>query len=142
MAQNRGSNWSVSHFLKGGRTIDEQNIESGGLGCLHSLKLTFSHLKMDGWKMNFLLGQKAYFQVQAVSFREGNPSFCPKTLIFPKHKLRRNKKKAAFEDVKPSIFQPGEAFQISFLNGKLNGPSGLPHGNLRVPPPKATPPKK
>ena len=36
-----------------------------------SLKLTFSHLKTDGWKMSFLLGQKAYFQGRAVSFREG-----------------------------------------------------------------------
>ena len=34
-----------------------------GLHDVPSLKLTASlHLKMDGWKMSFLLGQKAYFQ--------------------------------------------------------------------------------
>ena len=39
---------------------------------LPSLKLRFSPLKMDGWKMNFLLFGKAYFQGRTVSFREGN----------------------------------------------------------------------
>ena len=41
--------------------------------ALSSLKLTFSHLKMDGWKtMNFPLGAiSAYFQVQYVSVQGG-----------------------------------------------------------------------
>ncbi len=39
-----------------------------------SLKLTFSHLKMNGWNMleyYFPIGM-AYFQWRAVSFKEGN----------------------------------------------------------------------
>ena len=28
-----------------------------------------SHLNMDGWKMSFLLGQKAFFQITNASFR-------------------------------------------------------------------------
>ena len=39
---------------------------------LHSLKLTFSHLKMDGWKMIFLLGPGLSTGAVAVSFREGS----------------------------------------------------------------------
>ena len=35
-----------------------------------SMKLTFSHLKMDGWNIFFSFGGPAYFQVQVVSFRE------------------------------------------------------------------------
>ena len=35
-----------------------------------SLKLTFSHLKMDGWKTSFLLGRPIFRGY--VSFREGN----------------------------------------------------------------------
>ena len=38
--------------------------------ALPSLKLTVSHLKMDGWKTSFPFGM-AYFQVRNVSFREG-----------------------------------------------------------------------
>ena len=38
------------------------------LGVLPSLKLTFSPLKMDGWKTSFLLGW-AYFQGRTVGFR-------------------------------------------------------------------------
>ena len=39
------------------------------LAC--TLKVSaISHLKMDGWNSSFLLGQKGYFQVRTVSFRE------------------------------------------------------------------------
>ena len=37
---------------------------------LPSMKLTFSHLKMDGWNTNFLLGW-LIFRGENVSFREG-----------------------------------------------------------------------
>ena len=40
-------------------------------GEIPSLKLTFSHLKMDGWKINFLLGAGLFSGAFAVSFREG-----------------------------------------------------------------------
>ena len=47
---------------------------------LPSLKLIFSHLKMDGWNTRFLLGFWAYFQgILYVSFRELYPT---KTLWF------------------------------------------------------------
>ena len=38
---------------------------------LPSLKLTFSHLKMDGWNTIVSFWGPAHFQVQAVSFGEG-----------------------------------------------------------------------
>ena len=38
---------------------------------LPSLKLTFSHLKMDDWKTTFLLGSGLFSVAFAVSFREG-----------------------------------------------------------------------
>ena len=37
----------------------------------HSLKLTFSPLKMDGWKTIVSFWDSAYFPVRTVSFREG-----------------------------------------------------------------------
>ena len=39
---------------------------------LPSLKLTFSPLKMDGWKTILSFWVSAYFQGRAVSFREGS----------------------------------------------------------------------
>ena len=36
-----------------------------------SLKLTFSHLKMDGWKTSLSFRGPAYFPVRTVSIREG-----------------------------------------------------------------------
>ena len=38
---------------------------------LPSLKLTFSYLKIDGWKITFLLGPGLFSGAFAVSFREG-----------------------------------------------------------------------
>ena len=38
--------------------------------CLPSLKLTFSHWKIDGWKMTFLLEPGLFSDAFAVSFRE------------------------------------------------------------------------
>ena len=39
------------------QTTEKENQDTGGRKEIPSLKLTASlHLKMDGWKMNFLLG--------------------------------------------------------------------------------------
>ena len=48
-------------------------------GTLHSLKLTFSHLKMDGWNTTFPLGRPIFRCY--VSFREGKPSFLHGCLV-------------------------------------------------------------
>ena len=122
--QNRGSNlkkWGVLSRRK----IDEQkSSDLGGLGCLHSLKLTCSHLKMDAWKMILsFLGPKGLFSgAFAVSFREANPSFCPKNPHLSKTtNLRRNKKKGwLFEDVKPPFSKRVKLFK-SPLNDNLGG---------------------
>ena len=52
---------------------------------LHSLKLTAGlPLKMDGWKMNFLLGQTAFFQVRTffLSGRVGLKKIFPHLTVF------------------------------------------------------------
>ena len=42
----------------------------GGIYILPSMKLTFSHLKMDGWKTILSFCGPAYFQVRTFSFKE------------------------------------------------------------------------
>ena len=64
----------VSGFAGGKKPVRVEPSQTA-----HSLKLTFSHLKMDGWfrRDSFLLGQKGLFSgAFAVSFREGSPFLC------------------------------------------------------------------
>ena len=49
-----------------------KKVPSKILPNIPSLKLTFSHLKMDGWNVSFLLGCGLFSGAFAVSFREGS----------------------------------------------------------------------
>ena len=53
---------------------------------LHSLKLTFSPLNMDDWKMKFLLGLGLFSGAFAVSFREWNPHLAEQKSPPPLHR--------------------------------------------------------
>ena len=53
--------------------VADLSVKPKPLADIPSLKLTFSHLKMDGWNMIFSFWVSAYFQVGTVSFRECKP---------------------------------------------------------------------
>ena len=53
------------------------------LGSVQLSETNRSYLKMDGWKMNFLLGPSVYFQGRTISLGEGD--------IFKRNKVFKEK---------------------------------------------------
>ncbi len=66
-----GNNFERSFNKKVQKDLSKP-IQPGIIHLLPFLKLTFSPLQNDGWKIFFPFGM-AYFQGRTVSFREGKP---------------------------------------------------------------------
>ena len=106
-----------------------------GARCpIPSLKLTFSPLKMDGWKMNFLLGFGLFSGAFTVKLREGNSIYKTGFLAH----LRLGRPWSRDSDIEG--FQVG-GFKTVFFRWKMvSGPPqnkgsispSPPHKNLHV----------